>query len=548
MAMAAVNFVLVRIEETILKEGELLGGVGVDVNWLKRELRHIQCFLCDADSKCRRGDARAVNWLNEVRDVAYRINDAIDIFLVESNRQKDLSFKEKLKRMWREPKELHKLAIELGNLKKMFEGIMERRINYGIELAQDIMGRSDTYMNMMPYRRTTYQNVDETQVVGLDADRNKILELLRDEKMRRRAVITIVGPGGIGKTTLACMVYKSAMRDFEYHIMLPVSQQFSQKDLLLKMVTEFDYNVPDITETDELILKLREKLGRSKYLIILDDVWNDGLCHLLLEDILPDSKNGSRVLMTSRSIYVAISADCRMSLYKLDFLNDKESRDLLFKKTFFYQELDEEYPNDLLEIADALSKRCKGLPLALIVLGGILSTKDHTYIAWERVLRTMNWQLDGRDCMDVLAMSYDDMSFDLKICFLYLAFFPEDYKISSKRLIKMWIAEGFIPHGGKKSMEEIAEDYLEELLQRNMVEASSRYSNGSIRECRVPGLLYDLAMHKAEQENFVTILPKSQHINHPDRAAYFRKEVGAPPVSFYKMKQNTKLVKPTIKL
>ncbi|KAJ1692956.1 hypothetical protein LUZ63_009654 [Rhynchospora breviuscula] len=333
MAEAAVNFVLGKLGEIIVKEGKLLGGVGEQVKWAQRELTNIRCYLSDADSRRRKGDARAENWLNHLRDVAYRIEDAIDIFFVEveDNRQKDHqkgpSFKEKLKRMWHKPKELHKLAIELGDVKKVLDEIIKSRIDYGIEplQEQDIDGR-DT--RMVPSRRATYQGVDETEVVGLDADRNKILELLSDEKIRRRAVITIVGAGGIGKTTLAHMVYKSAMKDFEYHIMLSVSQQLSLTDLLLKMLKKFDSIVPNNTDVGELIMELKDKLGRSKYLIILDDVWEVNLWNQL-KNALPDNKNGSRVLMTSRFIDVAKSADPGMPPYELDFLNDKESRDLL---------------------------------------------------------------------------------------------------------------------------------------------------------------------------------------------------------------------------
>ncbi|KAJ1688977.1 hypothetical protein LUZ63_013132 [Rhynchospora breviuscula] len=170
--------------------------------------------------------------------------------------------------------------------------------------------------------------------------------------------------------------------------------------------------------------------------------------------------------MTSRFIEVAQSADSIMKPYELRFLNDEDSRNLLIKKALPYQKSGDKFPDDLRELVDALSKKCEGLPLALIVLGGILSTKDHIYNAWEKVLRTMEWHSDGKDCINILAMSYDDMSCYLKTCFLYLASFPEDYEISARCLIKMWIAEGFMPQQGRKTMEEIAEDYLDQLFQR----------------------------------------------------------------------------------
>ncbi|KAJ4771930.1 Disease resistance protein RPP13 [Rhynchospora pubera] len=336
MAESVVNFVVGKLGEMIVKEAQFLGEVGEKLKWVETELKRIKCYLMDADSKRRKGDSRAENWLNELRDVAYRIEDATDIFYVEieDKRRKDHNFLERLKRLGLKTTKspvLHKLGTELDDIKKVLEGIFESTVHYQINPLQE-RGKEDVVP--MPHRRATYQDVDETEVVGLDADKNKVRRLLLDPEMRRRAVLTIVGPGGLGKTTLAQMVYKSVQADFNFHIMLPVSQQL---------------------------------------------------------------------------------------------LNDEDSRDLLIKKAFPYQKYGDKFPDDLHELVDALSKKCKGLPLALIVLGGILSTKDHIYSAWEKVLRTMEWHSDGKDCINILGMSYDDMPCYLKTCFLYLALFPEDY-------------------------------------------------------------------------------------------------------------------------
>ncbi|XP_078175593.1 putative disease resistance RPP13-like protein 3 [Carex rostrata] len=202
-----------------------------------------------------------------------------------------------------------------------------------------------------------------------------------------------------------------------------------------------------------------------------------------------------------------------MTPYKLNFLDDKESLDLLLKKALSYQESKEECPSDLHVLACELSKKCKGLPLALIVVGGILLNKECTYPVWNRVLQTMDWYTKGKDCMQVLAMSYEDMPYHLKACFLYLASFPEDYEISANRLIRMWVAEGFIPLEGRATMEEIAEDCLEELFQRSMIQVLSRSTNGSIKCFQVHDLLRDLAMHEAKQENFVTVFSQASDVN-----------------------------------
>ncbi|KAJ4789538.1 Disease resistance family protein [Rhynchospora pubera] len=520
MAESAVEFVLSKLGDMIVKEVEHLGSVGEKVKWAQTELMDIRCYLKDADSKRCKGNTTAENWLNQLRDVAYRIEDATDTFYleVEDNRHNDPSFLHKLKKLCHKPMEvpvLHKLATELDDIKKVLEGISNSKSVYSIDPLQD-RGKGNTIV--MPFRRAAYLDVDETEVVGLDADKNKILKLLRYEETPRRAVITIVGTGGLGKTTLAHMVYKSAKADFKYHIMLSVSEQFSLPDLLRKMLSKLKHSVPKKQDVGALISELRDLLNSKRYLIILDDVWGAVLWNQL-KDALPDVKNGSRVLMTSRFIDVAKSADPRMAPYELCFLSDEHSLDLFLRKAVPSEESDEKCPSDLLELANALSKKCKGLPLALIVLGGIISTKEQTYHAWKRVFATMDWHSDGKDCMNVLAMSYEDMPYYLKSCFLYLSSFPEDYEITATRLVNMWVAEGFIPQQDRKTMEETAEDCLEQLFQRSMIQVSSRSPNGSIKYCRVHDLLRDLAMHQAGKENFVTVFPQPQGINHLSKLA-----------------------------
>ncbi|KAJ3685402.1 hypothetical protein LUZ61_014566 [Rhynchospora tenuis] len=275
------------------------------------------------------------------------------------------------------------------------------------------------------------------------------------------------------------------------------------------MISELEGSEPKKQEAGHLISELRNLLSSKRYMFILDDVWNIDLWEQLKHS-LPDDKNGSRVVMTSRFIDVAKSADPKMIPYELTFLKEKESLDLLLKKALPYQEPDEECPIDLLELADKLSKKCKGLPLALIVLGGILSTKNQTCHDWKKVLDTMDWHEEGKDCMQVLAMSYEDMPFYLKACFLYLSSFPENFEIYAIRLINMWVAERIIPQQEKKTMEETAEVCLDQLIQRSLVQVSSRNTDGSIKRCRVHDLVRDLAMHEGIKENFISVFSEPQ--------------------------------------
>ncbi|KAJ4749661.1 Disease resistance family protein [Rhynchospora pubera] len=512
-----VNFVVGKLGDMIVKEVQFLGGVGHQVEWVQTELKRIQCCLIDADTKRRKGDERAENWLNELRDVAYRIEDAIDTFYVEieDNHQEHSSgFLHKFRKLCHKPMKvpgLHNLGKELDKIRDVLDGISKSRVDYGIEALPQDTKRVRSQTDELPMRAKAYLDVDETKIVGLDADKDNILNLLLNSvETPRLAVITIVGPGGLGKTTLARMVYERAKANFDYHIMLSVSEQYNLADVVRRMLNE----PPQQVDLESIMPKLKSYLHGKRYLIILDDVWEVSLWEDL-QFALPNNENGSRVMITSRSIDVA-PVDPKIPPYKLNFLNDKDSLTLLLKTALSCQEFDKKCPNELLELADALAKKCKGLPLALNVLGGILSKKDPTYHAWKDVLNTMDWySKKGENCMNILAMSYEDMPYYLKSCFLHLVCFPEDYEIEYYCLIRMWVAESIIPQNNKKTMEETAEDCLQQLIQRNMVQLS--YNSSKI--CRVHDLLRDLAIHEAEKINFVTIFRNPQDVNHPHRVA-----------------------------
>ncbi|KAJ4769943.1 Disease resistance protein [Rhynchospora pubera] len=471
MEAAVMQFVVGKLGNMISNEAHLLGGVKDQVEWAQTKLMEIRCYLRDADSN-KTTSALAENWINQLRDVAYRMEDAVDTFHLELEdecKKDPIS----LDKSWflnpmRVPG-LHKLGKELDKIKREFEEILKTKNDYRIDPLQDQDIGSGAFD--LSKRREVYQDVDEREVVGLNAARKDILNMLlihdetstlpqkrkRDQETSKRTVITIVGPGGLGKTTLAHMVYRRAKAScgFDFHMMLSVSQQFSQIDLLRKMLRELDNSKLESCKDDvsDLIVKLKELLSSRRYLIILDDVWDTKVWEQL-KDAFPDVQNASRVLMTSRDEKVAKSADHPRMSYKLKFLDDDESLELLLKRARQYQKSSERCPDELREIAIHLSQKCKGLPLALIVLGGILSLEEQTHSAWERVQRTMDWPEEGIICMNVLNMSYDYMSYDVKQCFLYLASFPEDHEIRANRLIKIWIAQGLIPQKENKTKEE----------------------------------------------------------------------------------------------
>jgi NB-ARC domain len=211
--------------------------------------------------------------------------------------------------------------------------------------------------------------------------------------------------------------------------------------------------------------ELYSSLLNKKYLIVLDDVWTEDLW-IQLKGALPDNQNGSRVLITTRSSDIAKRADPTCDPYNLRYLNEGESQELLLRKAF-PNKSPRVYFHDQSDLLKRFAIKCGRLPLPLVVVGGLLSRQPPTYNSWHKVLEKLSWHADdGKKCMEILATSYEYMPAVLKPCFMYFASFPEDYTIKAKSLMRLWIAEGFIPEVDNMTMEETAENYLEELVQR----------------------------------------------------------------------------------
>ncbi|RWR84350.1 putative disease resistance protein [Cinnamomum micranthum f. kanehirae] len=309
----------------------------------------------------------------------------------------------------------------------------------------------------------------------------------------RRCVISIIGMGGLGKTTLAKKVYHDVKHNFDCHAFVYLSEQFGIKDVLmriLKCVMGLSREEGEKLNEDELGMMLRDHLREKRYLLVIDDIWSTQAWDTL-KLVLP----------------IALYADPSCHPHEMRLLNDDEGWELFMKKIFPEGDPSTACPVELEETGRKILAKCGGLPLAILVLGGLLSKKDKTFSSWSKVLKSVNRHLteSSDQCRDILALSYWDLPYYLKPCFLYLGLFPEDYEIDSWTLINMWIAEGFIPQKDNSIVEDVAEDYLEELVGRSMIQAASKEANGSIGSCRIHDLLRDLSISEATQNNFFTL-------------------------------------------
>ncbi|RWR75240.1 putative disease resistance protein [Cinnamomum micranthum f. kanehirae] len=504
---AVVSFVVERLGNLLIEEAQLLRGVHDEVRLIERELRRMQCFLKDADEK-QKGDARVRNLVAEIRVVSYDADDIIDTFI--------LSEAAKIAR-WRrgvlvgclslqqisELKTRYKVGKEIRQIKLKIAEISNCLVNYGIKDINDQAGGQDARLGG---RRRLNAMFEEKDVVGFEEDMTKLKErLIKGES--RRSVISLVGMGGTGKTTLAKKIYHDVRNDFDCNAFIYLSQQYAIKDVLIRII-ECTMSLPrkqiEKLNEEDLGEKLSAYLSGKRYLVVIDDIWTAEAWEIL-KRILPDDSNKSRVMLTTRKKDVALRADQLSPPHEMCLLNDKEGWELFMKRIFSDGN---SCPSDVEETGRQILAKCHGLPLAIAVLGGLLSTRDVTLSEWSKVLKSVAWHLSespDNPCGEILALSYYDLPHYLKPCFLYFGLFPEDFEIRSKRLIRLWIAEGFIQQRGDEVLEDVAEDYLNELISRSMIQVASRRCNRSVRTCRIHDLLRELSIDEAVQNNFFTI-------------------------------------------
>ncbi|KAJ3708477.1 hypothetical protein LUZ61_012182 [Rhynchospora tenuis] len=508
MAEAVVRYVLGKITEAAYEEALSLYGVGDKVEWAKRELQWVSAFLKDADAKQNK-DARVKQWVDDVKEVAYMIEDALDKFFVGmgGGRSKGL-----LRWIARTPKMLivrHDVGTEINKIRERISDIEKNVTLFELEQRGNSSSSGGGSTRQQPVRPVVVPEIDKTEVIGFQDDINHICKQLLDHSISRRSVISIVGAGGRGKTTIATKIYKSAGvgHHFDCRIWITVSQEFKIINIVKKMLEKLQINAREVGDEEYYITLLHMSLSKKRYLIVLDDVWSSDHWSQL-EVALPEENNGSRVLITTRFINIAKESDAANKPYELRILSKDESQQLLLKKVFPNQPVNK-CPDHLLPLINQFAQKCSGWPLALVVLGGILSTKDLDYNIWNEIILKLDWQIEGSKCLDIISTSYDDLPIHLKQCFMYIAAFPEDYKVRASTLIQLWIAEGIVQHQSTKRMEKTAEYYLEELVQRCMVRVSKRSWSGRITFCYIHDILRELAISKAKESNFLQVCPKS---------------------------------------
>ncbi|XP_022717761.1 disease resistance protein RPM1-like [Durio zibethinus] len=519
MAEAAVNLVLNRLIALLKEEAKVLRGVNREVEDIKIELEFISSFLRDADARAEESNNGVKTWVRHIREAAYSIEDAIDEYMLYVGKHGDQhgfkDFLTKIACMIKSVKRQREMVSKIQELKRSVHEIGEKSRRYGFNISEQ--GGSSRGANDKKWHdpRAGLHFVENDALVGIEPLKNELIgRLIHGAAIR--TVISLVGMGGIGKTTLAKKVYdhQTVKGHFDYRAWITVSQSHNTVERLRTMIRRFyetkkelPPNGIDAMDKEELISKSREYLHDKRYVVVFDDVWNEDFWQDI-EYALPETNSGIRIIITTRSLSVAefCKKSSLLHVHNLAPLSLEMAQELLCTRAFQFDQ-QKQCPPELKDLSFDIVKKCEGLPLAIVAIGGLLSTKGKDVLQWERFHNNLSAQLESNPHLTyvkkILAFSYLDLPHYLKSCFLYLGLFPHNYSIRSKRLIRLWIAEGLIKEKQEMTLEEIAQEYLTMLIHRSLVQVQWRDSTGRVRKLRVHDLMHEVVLSKLEELNLI---------------------------------------------
>ncbi|RWR84920.1 disease resistance protein RPM1-like protein [Cinnamomum micranthum f. kanehirae] len=521
MAESAVDFLLQTLASLLQQEASLLQGLRSSLREIQLELQSMHSFLKDADRK-KCSDDRVKTWVGQVREVVYEVEDIIDEYLYHvANEERGGGLPRRVCKIILLPRrycykrqiasklqEIRSKIFEISNRSKRY-GLLEEGSTSKMQDDGENWQRSGEYLSRMP----------DDGIVGIEKNKNFLIQRLTDENGRPESVVLcVVGMGGLGKTTLVTKAYNSpnVKNHFDCHAWITVSQSYKLEELLRSLVKELyksnKKSVPDAVRemnTSDLFETVIDYLKDKRYVIVLDDVWEPNVwrdIHVAFQN----NECGGRVIITTRKENVSSSFGDE-NVLQLKPLGNDDALVLFCNKAF----LNKSCPPELKQYAESLVQKCEGLPLAIVAIGGLMSTKGKSSLEWKKIEDNLSWQLSSNKELDrmksILLLSYNDLPYTLKHCFLYCSLFPEDYAIQQNRLIRLWVAEGFVEERGEQTLEEVAAEYVKDLICRSMlqvVEATAKVS----KEVRMHDVLRELAISIGREEKFCNVHVSKEEI------------------------------------
>nr|XP_020190198.1 disease resistance protein RGA5-like [Aegilops tauschii subsp. strangulata] len=512
----ALKPVLEKMATLLGDEYKRFKGVRKEIKSLTNELTAMDAFLAkmagDQDP-----DLQDKVWMNEVRELSYDMEDAIDDFmLVDDKDTKPDCFIEKIKSWLGKMKAQRRIAKEIQDLKKHIIEVGERNARYKTPKAFSKTREpfSNTSNSVLHSRALTIFE-HASKLVGIDTPKAEIIKLLTKENgcisSQKVKIVSIIGSGGMGKTTLANQVYQELKEKFRCKAFVSVSRNPDMTNILRTILSEVscqDYSHTEAGSIQQLIHKINNHIEEKRYFIVIDDIWDIETWDVI-KYAFPMTRCGSIIITTTRMSDVAYS--CRASIgghvYIIRPLNIVHSRQLFHQRLF---NSEEDCPSSLENVSNQILEKCDGMPLAIIAIFSLLANKGRTNDIWNKVKDSIGRVLKRDPSVDrmiqILSLSYFDLPPHLKGCLLYLSVFPEDSIIEKKGLIRRWIAEGFVCKEGMYTAYELGERYFNELVNRSLVQPGKLHRYDKVLNCRVHDIILDFILSKSIEENFVTFI------------------------------------------
>ncbi|CAD6235205.1 unnamed protein product [Miscanthus lutarioriparius] len=535
MAETAITTVLAKVAELVAWEAAVLLEVGDDVRLLRDKLEWLHTFIRDADRRRRlRDDEFVAVWVRQTRDVVFEAEDALDDFLHRAGRRRrtaTLGSGCAVGWWWSgrcagQVALRHDLSWRIRQIRKRLDEISENRAVYSIEHTPAPAWAASSATTL-----AAWDDLEE-YTVGLDKYSDMLKEQLLDDSVPARALVPIAGESSIGKTTLARKVYQSleVRNHFEIRTWTVLPHKCRAADVLRdihRQMTNQLRRAPsaskqaaeDACDGDKAIgtgkdinNQLHKSMTGWRYLVVVDGSvsvtdWNS------LRASLPDEGNGSRVLLITDPEGLEVvglgHAGHTYDPIELTRLSPESTYEVFRRRVFGARgdcpgRYKSRYYQDVFRIT-------RGLPLSIVVLAGILRSKELP-AEWDEVMAQLapparEQQHRGGSSSNswprIMSRAFDDLPHHLKSCFLYLAAMRESTPVDAQRLVRLWVAEGFVRPRRGSTMEEVGQGYLKELISRCMVQLVDKDDFGAVQTVVVHDRLQAFAQDEAQEASFI---------------------------------------------
>ncbi|XP_048136073.1 putative disease resistance protein RGA1 [Rhodamnia argentea] len=445
-------------------------------------------------------------WVEDLKDAFYEAHDVLEEFNIEAIRRELRGHNEMIKEVKTFFSSSNQLAFKLK---------MSNKVRAVRERIQAIKAEKKFHLNERPVdshierewrkREETHSFIREGDIIGRDDDKKKVKDFLMDSNVKEDvSILPIVGIGGLGKTALAQCVYNDEMvsKQFNMKMWVCVSDNFDKKKIVKDMIACAKKIEPTGVTMDQLQSELRGEIDGKRYLLVLDDWWNEEQeTWLSLKTLLVGGARGSKILITTRLPLVA-KITSTTPHHLLRGLSESASLKLLMQMACCNEE-EKKDPNMLAICKDIVTK-CYGVPLVVRIIGSLLVKKSkHEWSQFkENELPDVSQREDGITL--ILKLSYDHLPSHLKRCFAFCSLFPKDFVMDKRTLVDLWMAEGFIlPSNRRQHLEDIGHGYFMDLLWSNFFQDFKQDPDTKEETCKMHDLMHDLACMVAGTEYWV---------------------------------------------